>query len=209
MKKLLFGFLFLFSAVVASYAQTDSTGDELKTLFGHKPHSNGFYVGLSGGYTQIDSRDAFTTGFRAGWIIDHGFAVGLAAGGFSNDLYVGHSSGSNYSSLQGGYGGLLLQPIVLPRYPVHVSFPVLLGAGGAMSLQTHYYEPYEADWNIQDEAFYLIAEPAVEVELNLVKWIRFSVGASYRFTSPLSLQGYSSDELHGFSANATLSFGKF
>jgi len=210
MKKLLISISAILLLTVASIAQNDSIRpDEIKTLFGSHPHSNGFYVGLGGGYSQIDGQNAFTTTFRSAWIIDHSFAIGLAATGFSNDLYVGHSSETEFFSIQGGYAGLLLQPVIFPKFPVHVSFPVLLGAGGAASVSTYYNEPWDAYWEMQDETFYFIVEPAAEVELNLIRWIRLSAGVSYRLTSPVNLQGYSNDVLRGLSGNVTLSFGKF
>ncbi len=210
MKKVLISFSAILLLTLVSTAQNDSIrSSEIKTLFGNRDHSNGWYVGLGGGYSQIDGHNAFTTSFRSAWIINHSFAIGLAATGFSNDLYVGHSAGTDYSSVQGGYAGLLLQPVIFPKFPVHVSFPVLLGAGGAMSVSTYYNEPWEAYWERQDENFYFIVEPAAEVELNLVHWIRLSAGVSYRITSPVNLQGYSSSMLRGFAGNVTLSFGKF
>ncbi len=210
MKKVLISISAILLLTVASIAQNDSTrSDEIKTLFSARDHSNGFYVGLGGGYSQLDGHNAFTTTFRSAWIIDHSFAIGLAATGFSNDLYVGHSSETEFSSIQGGYAGLLLQPVIFPKFPVHVSFPVLLGAGGAASVSTYYNEPWDAYWEMQDETFYFIVEPAAEVELNLIRWIRLSAGVSYRFTSLTDLQGYSNDVLRGFGGNVTLSFGKF
>ncbi|MDX9932700.1 MAG: hypothetical protein RB294_08960, partial [Bacteroidales bacterium] len=116
---------------------------------------------------------------------------------------------TEFSSIQGGYAGLLLQPVIFPKFPVHISFPVLLGAGGAASVSTYYNEPWDAYWEMQDETFYFIVEPAAEVELNLIRWIRLSAGVSYRLTSPVNLQGYSNDVLRGLSGNVTLSFGKF
>lgn len=210
MKKTISFWLLAFILSFSSFAQTDgSTDDGVKTLFGNKSRSHGGYAGLGVGYTQIDGQDAFTTTFRGAWIIDHSFAIGISATGFSNDLYIDHPSGSDYNSLQGGFGGILLQPIIAPKFPVHVSFPITLGAGGVAALNTHYYDAFDASWYVEDEAFYFIAEPGVEVELNLVKFIRASVGASYRFTTPLALNGYSSGELRGFTGNFTLSFGKF
>lgn len=195
---------------VSGYSQTDgSTDNGIKTLFGEKPRSHGGYIGLGVGYTQLDGIDAFTTTFRGAWIINHGFAIGISATGFSNDLYVNHASGSDYRSLQGGFGGLMLQPIVAPKFPIHVSFPVTLGAGGVAALSSHYYDAFDATWYVEDEGYFFLVEPGIDVELNLVKFIRVSFGASYRYTTPLVVDGYGSDAMRGFAGNFTLSFGKF
>ncbi len=203
-------FLILFLSSMTLWAQENSSNnDEIKTIFGSKPHSHGGYVLLGGGYTQIDGRDAFTSTFRGAWLIDHSLGIGIAATGFSNDLFLNHPAGSDIRSLQGGYGGLLIQPVVAPKFPVHVSFPVVLGAGGVAAMRTHYYDDFDASWFVEDEAYYLFAEPGAEIEFNLVKFIRASVGVSYRFTSSLTLNGYSSSDLRGFAGSFSLSFGKF
>ena len=210
MKKPLISILAIMLLTLTSTAQNNRVQpDEIKTLFGCHPQNNGFYVGIGGGYSQINGKNSFTSIFRAAWIIDHSFALGLAATGFSNDLYVGHSYESKYNSIQGGYAGLLLQPIIFPKYPVNVSFPVLLGVGGVASVSTFYNEPWDAYREIHDVNCYFIVEPAAEVELNLVRWLRLSAGVSYRFNSLTNLQGYSKDVLRGLSGNVTLSFGKF
>ena len=205
-------FLFILLAVLAmpGLSQNDSNNDpEIKTLFGNKPRSNGGYIGLGIGYTQLDGQDAFTTTFRGGWIINHGFVLGLSGTGFSNDFYLNHNPGTEYSSLQGGYGGLLFQPILFPEFPVHVSFPITLGAGGVAALHSHYYEAFDASYYLEDESFFLLAEPGVELELNIIKFIRASFGVSYRFTTPLNLMDYQDDDMMGLTGSFTLSFGKF
>jgi hypothetical protein len=210
MKKNVLLLFALFLLAISSFAQTDDKTDNgIQTLFGEKPRSHGGYIGLGVGYTQLDSKDAFTTTFRGAWIINHSFAMGISATGFSNDLYVNHPSGSDYRSLQGGFGGVMLQPYVAPRFPIHISFPVTLGAGGVAALSSHYYDAFDANWYVEDEGYFLLVEPSVDIELNLVKFIRASFGISYRYTTPLAVDGYSSDAIRGFAGNFTLSFGKF
>ncbi|HPF01559.1 MAG TPA: hypothetical protein PKY63_12905, partial [Bacteroidales bacterium] len=75
MKKVLISFSAILLLTLVSTAQNDSIrSSEIKTLFGNRDHSNGWYVGLGGGYSQIDGHNAFTTSFRSAWIINHSFA---------------------------------------------------------------------------------------------------------------------------------------
>jgi hypothetical protein len=63
---------------------------ELGTLFkdtDNKIDHSG-YAGLSVGYLQIDGHDVLTLGGRAGWIIDHNMAIGLAGKGLLNTIYL-------------------------------------------------------------------------------------------------------------------------
>ncbi|HNW97058.1 MAG TPA: hypothetical protein PKK00_01445 [Bacteroidales bacterium] len=204
MKKIFLATL-LFSVIAFSVnAQKDSTknSNDIKTIFGNKKISHGAYFGFSVGYSLIDDKDAFTSGGRLMWVINHNFAWGLAGSGFASNFH--ENSGF---SLQGGYGGLMFEPILLPKSPVHLSFPVLLAAGGVgkMNISDNWDEEYFLD----DADAFVIAEPGVELEMNLIKFIRISVGASYRFTSDIYLNNESHDVLNGFNTMVNLKFGKF
>ena len=49
----------------------------------------------------------------------------------------------------------------------------------------------------------------VELELNLIPLVRLGVGASYRYTSDITLPGTPSDALRGINAGVTIKVGKF
>jgi hypothetical protein len=71
-----------------------------------------------------------------------------------------------------------------------------------LSAEADYYEPY--DWDS-----YFVVEPGVEVELNVVKFLRVAFGASYRFTSNLHISEVPKDMMNGFNGNVTFKFGWF
>ncbi|NTW32681.1 MAG: hypothetical protein HGB12_08665 [Bacteroidetes bacterium] len=196
---------------VAQDTKKDSVkkDDGIKTIFGNKKISHGGYGAFTISYSPIDGKDAFITGGRGAWVIGHSFAIGLGGYGFSNDLYLDHVSGSREYNLCGGYGGLILEPIVFPKFPVHLSFPVLLGAGGIAYTKSTYMDEFDYDVNIEDSDAFLVAEPCVELEMNLLKFVRIAIGASYRFTTDAHIMNKSSDVLNGFNAGLTLKFGKF
>jgi hypothetical protein len=202
MKKFIFLTTLLFVATIV-LAQNDSLKkqNEIKTVFGNKKITHGVYLGFSVGYSVIDNKDAFTSGARLMWVIGHSFAWGLAGGGFSNNFH-------DYSgqSLNGGYGGLMFEPILLPKQPVHVSFPIMLAVGGVAK---SYDDVWQEDYNADDADAFFIAEPGVELEMNLLKFIRISVGASYRITTEIYLENENNDVLNGLNTMVSLKFGKF
>ena len=102
----------------------------------------------------------------------------------------------------------MFEPILLPKSPVHLSFPVLLAAGGVAKVDMNNIWNDE-DYVLDDADAFVIAEPGVELEMNLVKFIRISVGASYRFTSDIYLNNESHDVMKGFNTMVNLKFGKF
>ncbi len=178
--------------ISASLFAQEST-DEMRTLFKKSPDkkmSNGGYGSFSIGYTQIDSKDALQLGGRAAWIANHKFALGIAGYGFFNSLEKTNVPNDDSDFfLTGGYGGLFFEPIVLPNNPVHVSFPVILGVGGITAIQSNDWQDYNDNNNYyRDSDVFLVAEPGVDVEFNIIKFFRISVGATYRFTNGIDLQ---------------------
>ena len=198
----------------------ESQQQSIKTLFGSNEGKieHGGWGGFTLGYTRVAGKDAFLSGGRGGWLIDHHFTLGLAGYGFFTDMdFNGQYQPTidNYS-LGGGYGGLLLEPIIFPFKPVHISIPVLIGGGGAFVVDEMTYHGYD-EYGSYGSCFVL--EPGIDIEFNIVRFFRVALNVSYRYTSDLSLDYYSSpgiiefsvpsDALRGFNAGLTMKFGKF
>ncbi len=182
---------------------------EIRTLF-HQPTSNGGYGALSFGITGIDGHTTFISGIKGGWLINHSFVLGLAGYGFINNLE--YSTNSNEHALTGGYGGLLLEMVLWPQSPVHLSLPLIIGGGGLVYLRDYpvwdFYEEYPG-------SAYFIVVPGAELELNIVKFFRLSLGVDYRITPDIHLYDRGGQDLvapgvmRGFSGHLALKFGKF
>jgi hypothetical protein len=214
-----------------SYSQEQTSGDknslnpqppqqEMKTLFGKNGRKieHGGWGGFSLGYTNVADKSAFISGGKGGWLIDHRFTLGLAGYGFfSNMDFNGQYQPTidNYS-LGGGYGGLLLEPVIAPFNPVHISIPVLIGGGSAFVIDEMNYHGYN---DYGSYATFFVLEPGIDIEVNVVKFFRVALNLSYRYTSNLSLDYYSilgikefsvpDDAFRGFNVGLTMKFGKF
>jgi len=188
----------------------DFNNDGIQTI-GGKGRAVGFYIGFNTGYTQIDHLDAFTAGAGIAMIANHNLAVGFAGKGFFTEPFRTDISSDVQYNYAGGYGGLLIEPIVMPRYPVHVSFPMLIGAGGIASNTIFGFNyPYEyTDFYLGDAEAFMVFEPGIDVEMNVARWLRFSMGGSYRITSSLDASAFKSDLMNGFSGEVSLKFGIF
>jgi len=187
----------------------DREEDEIMTLFGHHNVVHGGYGALTFGYSEIENLNGVTIGGRGAWIIGHWFAMGIAGTGFINDIQY-NSFEDQYTNLTGGYGGLLLEPIILPWFPVHISIPILFGAGGiAYVISNSSGEAWETPSFVEDATSFVILEPGAELELNLVRYFRLSLGVSYRLTTEINLYNTSTFPINGWSGNITLKFGKF
>ena len=59
-----------------------------------------------------------------------------------------------------------------------------------------------------DPKFYF-AEPGLMIEINIWKYAKLGIGASYRYTSNVSYNSLTTNDLDGFSAVASVKFGMF
>jgi len=189
--------------------QSKTKNDEFQTLFGHN-RSSGFYGAFSFGYTEIDQKQAVTFGGRFEWVVGHSVGFGFGGNGFINEYHWDDNLQKDIF-LTGGYGGLFVEPILFPKFPVHLSFPVLFGVGGIsyVTKETNDYHNM-----VEDSEVFLIAEPAAELEFNFTRNFRFALGASYRFTTPFDVGTtgsvpISSSAIESWSYMMTFKFGRF
>jgi hypothetical protein len=182
---------------------------EVKTLFG-RDRTGGIYGSFTAGYSTIDNQNALLFGGRFSWIANHSVGIGLGAMGFINEYHYDANLDKDVF-LTGGYGGLYLEPILFPRFPIHLSFPTLFGAGGI----SYVTNEVNFDGNfIEDSEAFLLIEPSAELELNLTKFFRLAFGVSYRLPSSFNvgLSGSpiaNAQSLKGISYGMTFKFGKF
>lgn len=217
-QKSIFTFFILLVFATAVIAQENQ--NEFKTIFKKedgKRVEHGGYGSFGIGYCLIDGKDAIQMGGRVAWILNHHFALGISGKGFFNNLNKASDTDEYY--LAGGYGGFFIEPIVAPNSPVHISFPILFGAGGITAQQGNvwddqYYTDYDTD-------VFFVFEPGAEIEFNVVKFFRISLGATYRLTNGVLLQYKYYDNsdrlivdvpinaLDGFNFNINFKFGWF
>jgi hypothetical protein len=216
-KSIILTTLLLVSFSIAFSQEADSTKKEkdhnsekeFQTLFGHN-RSGGFYGSFTIGYSEIDNDQAVLFGGRFMWIAGHSIGVGFGGTGFINEYHYEPLLNTDVF-LTGGYGGIYIEPIIAPNFPVHLSFPCLLGAGGISYITKNMDNNYNA---IEQTEAFLIAEPGAELEFNITHNFRISLGATYRFTTQFEIgtnpsQIVDSESLKGFTYMATFKFGRF
>lgn len=216
MKKLIVLFTALTITCISyvSNAQHDmesGRSDEIQTLMGQN-NAVGAYGSISIKYTEMENKDAFVFGARAGLIMGHMMTLGLGGAGFFNDVQYNPAAMQDIS-LAGGYGGFFFEPIIMPKYPVHISIPVLIGAGGVAVVSVNDDDDWNDHYKSEASDAYLVIEPGIEIELNVTRFFRFCVGGYYRYTSNVDIEDpmfdVPTDILRGFSGGVTFKFGKF
>ncbi len=209
------------------FAQEQTSNDEIKTLFGKTGQQTiGGFGALSFNYGKVNNLDAIFMGARGAVVLNHNLAIGLGGKGFITAPVLDANLGEDYE-YAGGYGGFYLEPIVWGKQPIHLSFPILIGAGG-LGYVKHwgdYNNTNNQDFQKYDEDSYafFVFEPGVELEFNIVRFMRIALTANYRLTSDIKLNYKNTDLnptyagtpiapndlLRGFSVGVIMKFGKF
>jgi hypothetical protein len=188
--------LLLCLCAFSSYAQDE-------TLISGNIESGGF----GGPVLKIGSINGETgllVGGRGGWIINHSFILGGGGYGLVNDIKAKTLGPNGERFLNFGYGGVELEYVSESSKLVHFSVMTLIGAGGISWRDT----------NVRfgatpETATFFIAEPEVNVTLNVTEYFRMSAGVSYRFISGAESLASSNADLSGPTGVLTFRFGKF
>jgi hypothetical protein len=203
--------------IVNAQQETQKTNNEMQTIFGkdHQP-TVGWFVGIESAYTKFDNRDVWMGGINFGMTIDHHLSMGLTGRGWyeRDEMFYPELTDTTGAYLEGGYGGLLLEYTLFPQSVVHLSFPVIIGAGGTTYVSDKEYMEWDDDeWDTSHEvldtdAFFVI-EPGVNAEVNILRFMRLHAGVSYRYTRGFEMINTSDDLMNNFTATVGLKFGKF
>ncbi|MBK6628738.1 MAG: hypothetical protein IPJ87_04645 [Flavobacteriales bacterium] len=213
--------LFLAPLLIAHAAHAQQPDDRpARTLLGgERPMHHGGWAAPEAAYTRMLDQDVMLVGLRAGWIIDHRFTIGLAGKGAVTDILnadydlqlveAGHVI-RKPSRFRMGYGGLLLEPVIAYRSPVHISLPILIGAGGG-GYETFMppVQDLEHQYHWDDAQAFFVVEPGIDLEISMIRFVRIGLGVSYRYTTDLDLPATAKDALHGINAGLSLKLGRF
>jgi hypothetical protein len=228
MKKIMI-MMFCWASTLSVFAQetqtsTVSTGtNEIHNLFnkgsGSCKISLGYFIELNGGYSHFGHKSIFLPGISMGLILDHHWTIGMTGNFIDNSqgFYRHHANndstrtGKHRGSLNGGYGGLLLEYTLFPQSRIHVSFPLTIGGGYIYhSHLAHLSDSIDSQnrWYHHGDHFFVI-EPGVKLEVNVVKHLRVDLGISYRYSPERDHLITSPDLLNQLTGKLTFRFGKF
>jgi hypothetical protein len=218
MKKPMFALVVLIGIFI-SYDSTaqdslsyQSKSHQIRTVF-RRGSSSGGYGSLSNKFTTINGQYANLAEVYGGWYVNHWFMLGLGAAAVTNNLPVPTQySADPTKNLSYEYGqfGLMTEYVIGSGRTVHLAFSLFAGAGFTVQYERFGYNDYSHNGQqIRDENWFFVAEPGVQVEINILRWMRFSPGVSYRATAGSNAAGLKDSDLSNISYNATLKFGRF
>jgi hypothetical protein len=192
--------------------RTAAQNSEVQTVFKRGIRSSGGYGAISNKLTTIRGDFANISGIYGGWYLNHKFLVGLEASAVTNDIRVPQQYSLDPNrTLSYGYGqfGLHTEYVVNSNKPVHLALTLFAGPGFTLQYDRHALDDHLYGLDDRRANWFFVAEPGVQVEVNLFKWMRFSPGVSYRASFGSDAPGMSDKDVSNVSYNATLKFGKF
>lgn len=209
--------LIIFSALSAfgqKYIDTnDPKAEEVKSLLSKKSDLNGFgAVDVKVG--DIKGERSLIAGAYGGFIINRRYLFGIAGYGLvTNTKFDGIVPSQNEPkelSIHGGYGGILIGGAIAPRELIHLSIPVVLGAGTLEVVDKDFFTNNLADseFTIENSVFFVI-EPGIEVEFNVTKYFRMGAGVTYRYVSGTKLENIKDEDVSGVTGLVSFRFGRF
>jgi hypothetical protein len=204
--------LILVSTMISS--QLLAQDGEIQTVFRGSRGSGG-YGALSNKFTTINGEYANMAEIYGGWFINKRFLLGVGGAAVTNNLRVPQQYRTLPDvdmSYEYGQFGLVTEYVFGSNKAFHVNFTMMTGAGFTVQYIRHHWDDYRDDYYNDynhDENFFFVMEPGVQLEVNILKWMRFSPGVSYRRTFGSDARGLSDTDLSNVSYNLTLKFGKF
>lgn len=199
MKKL---FLSLSTVFVLTCTWAQST-DTKETLFnGINLSQTGFMIASTLSTANWDGASVGIWTNRAGVVFADKFSIGGFYSTSIND-FVPDSETTTGTYMDFRWAGGFLEYTLKAGKKAHLSFPLLIGAA-ELELDQE-----SGSMNQFGEANFLMVEPAVLLELNLLTNLRFHIGGGYRIVGDFSYRNLGPADLSGFTAQAGIKLGIF
>jgi hypothetical protein len=208
--------LCLFDVTLGQEEEIKDKSNDFQTLIKKDARiSHGVYLGLEFGYANIDKHSGLLSGVNLAWVIDHSVEIGVVGKGFITYPMPNVNINNREYMYIGGYGGLHFAGTFFGSKPINISFPVTIGGGGLGYIESFTSMDYYHDYKENTFAF-LLAEPGIDLQLNVTRFFRINFGVAYRYTTDLFLVDSPSDELlvgldalRGFNYSVKFKLGRF
>lgn len=170
------------------------------------------YGGVYSRYSEVGETEGWFAGGRAGLIVNDNFSFGAAGMGLvtpsSREEISGHEYSGLYDTVEFGYGGFLAEYYINPKSLVNFQVGVLVGGGGLVfSYDTEDDDDDDDNTYGNDKIF--VAEPELNVFVNLTRFCRLGVGVSYRYVTGIGSEEIENADFNGPAASAMVQFGWF
>ncbi len=160
------------------------------------------------GVTSINNKVVMLRGTRGAWILNltpqHALHIGLASYRTTPEAAARNWTHETIErpDIRINYGGFEMEYVNRSFRLLHFGTQLLVGSGSV-----RYDNRNIAVEKTKDQ--YFVAQPGINVFLNVTNWFRISAGGYYRYTANVNLEGTDSSELSCFAGMLGLRFGRF
>lgn len=201
---------FLFALLVLTAQQAWAQHATTETLFSSKKKTTvGGYGMATTKFNSIDGEFGVIVGAHGGVLLNKKLMLGV--GGYSLVNNIGMpaiNTGAEKQYLSLWYTGLVAEYVHNSDKLVHWTAGALIGGGG-VGRRYKWHNDFDDDNHISDASGFFVAEPFANIELNLTKFLRLDVGASYRFVQGSKTTGITDSKLSAPSIQVGIKAGKF
>jgi hypothetical protein len=206
--------------------------DRIRTLFSNQknPMKTVKYLGLSVGsefqYGSLAGEFTPMAGVSGTLHINKKWGLGLAGYSTVNNFTPTALNAKSLLNLNVMYGGFKLEYTPNPNAPIHISFPLLIGGGMArVDSASNYRNGFwgydgrdrnnRRDFNGRDNTGFWVIQPGINVEANVIRFLKIYAGASYRLTPSVNtettttLPTPTANQLSGLNVSAGIKLGLF
>ncbi len=212
----LFVITFILAAAPVLFADGEVKKDKPKkkdnpphTLIGNKDVTLSGYGAPVYKFSPVGETYGHFVGGRGGLIIDDIFVIGGGGYGLVYPDEREKFSGETYTGTEPyvhmGYGGGILELHFFPKSLIHISAGVLVGAGG-ITFDSNNED--SGNNNRQGDTFF-VTEPEVNLFVNVTRFFRIGIGASYRYVYGINSEEISDSDFRGPAAQVMFAFGWF
>ena len=199
---------------LGSFAQEKT--ESIESLAGNRKGNNKIRVGGFGAptikYTTFDKKSALMLGGYAGVMLNSKLMLGAGAYGLVNEIEAPRPNATDptlYWSMW--YTGFVPEYTIQSNKLVHLAVGALIGGGGVFKSERW---KNNHDWDRDRDSYvdnsgFFVAEPHVNVELNVTSFLRLGIGGSYRFVKGSNTPGITDERLSGPAAHFTIKAGRF
>lgn len=199
---LIFGIVVGIARMALAQQDVEEIGekDQMQTLFGFDSKITG-YGSIDSKFTRLNGKDAVIIGGHGGVIFNSYFYFGLGAYGLVTTNQFAGTYPDKMLDMHMGYTGLMMGFNIMPPKVVHFSIPLFVGVGNLELSNNNVF--------VENSTF-LLFEPGLNIELNVVQFMKIGLGAGYRMVQGTNLRNdIVDDDLSYWTGNFSLVFGKF
>jgi hypothetical protein len=198
--------------IIVSTSSFSQDGN-IHTVFKSGVLRSGGYGAVTNKFTTIRGKFTNISGLYGGWFVNHRFMIGAGLEAATNNISVPQQFSVDPTrdmSYEYGQFGLVMEYVIGSDLPIHPVIHLFSGTGFTLQYQRYgWHSGYNYDDQAHDENWFFVAEPGIQLEINLLKWMRLSPGVSYRASFGSDGSGMKDKDVRNVSYSATLKFGRF